>query len=513
MNATTRVHDSSTVALSPGRPRWYFSAVVGVVAVFAALVSLAGSWIPSLWGDEAASVMSATRDLPSLVRMLGTVDAVHGTYYLGLHFWIELFGTSPFSVRFPSAVAVGVMVAGVMVIARRLGSARVAVAAGILCAVIPRVTYMGAEARSSALAAAFATWLTVVLLQLIDRRQPSQRLWLAYAGLLAVGIYVFLYLILIAVAHAVILLIVRTDAAFLRRWTRTVLASTVVAAPVIIAALLQRNQIAFLGHRSEVTPPKIAITLWFGEPLFAAVAWLLIVVACVATFRARAARSDFAAERMPRLGVVAACWLLVPSVILIAAFPIVPIYTARYLSYCAPAAGILMALGLDWLLRHNRGAMAVALVVIALCAAPAWVAQRQPNAKNNSDFAQTSAIIAAHATQGDAVVFDESVRPSRRPRLALHLYSSAYAGLRDVTLDRAYDAGSSWYDSTLSVHDAQVLGRFNGVSRVWLTEYSAPTRHDASARRGLQQLGFTAVHEFVTHRSVIYELVRPEVRG
>src|SRR6185312_5693405 len=58
-----------------------------------------GSWIPSLWGDEAASVLSAERPLPSLFRMLGHVDAVHGTYYFLLHFWVALFGASPFSVR------------------------------------------------------------------------------------------------------------------------------------------------------------------------------------------------------------------------------------------------------------------------------------------------------------------------------------------------------------------------------------------------------------------------------
>src|ERR1700709_768814 len=83
---------------------------VGVVAVVlgaAGLVlSAAGSWIPSLWGDEAASVLSAERPLPSLFRMLGNVDAVHGTFYLFLHFWVSVFGASPFAVRFPSAIAI-----------------------------------------------------------------------------------------------------------------------------------------------------------------------------------------------------------------------------------------------------------------------------------------------------------------------------------------------------------------------------------------------------------------------
>ena len=88
-----------------------WAAVVGVLAVAA---SAAGSWIPSLWGDEAASLMSATRPLGSLWHMLSYVDAVHGLYYLGLHGWIDVFGPSPFSIRFPSALAIGVCTTAVV---------------------------------------------------------------------------------------------------------------------------------------------------------------------------------------------------------------------------------------------------------------------------------------------------------------------------------------------------------------------------------------------------------------
>src|SRR5690349_3756517 len=76
-----------------------------VMGVFAAVVSATGSWIPSLWGDEAASVLSAMRPPESLVAMLGHVDAVHGAYYFGLQLWVDLFGAEPFAVRLPSAIA------------------------------------------------------------------------------------------------------------------------------------------------------------------------------------------------------------------------------------------------------------------------------------------------------------------------------------------------------------------------------------------------------------------------
>ncbi|GAA4349348.1 hypothetical protein [Microbacterium rhizosphaerae] len=54
--------------------------------------------------------MSAQRSLPSL---LGNLDAVHGRYYAGLHVWGWMFGVSPFAVRLPSAIAVGLATSAV----------------------------------------------------------------------------------------------------------------------------------------------------------------------------------------------------------------------------------------------------------------------------------------------------------------------------------------------------------------------------------------------------------------
>src|SRR6478736_9910378 len=103
--------------LAAVRP-WTIAIAFGLVA---AAVSAAGSWIPSLWGDEAASVMSAKRPVGSLLTMLTHVDAVHGLYYLGLHGWIRLAGDSAFAIRLPSALAVGAAVAAVTLIAGRRG--------------------------------------------------------------------------------------------------------------------------------------------------------------------------------------------------------------------------------------------------------------------------------------------------------------------------------------------------------------------------------------------------------
>ena len=93
----------------PARGPLLPAALLGLLGI---LVSAFGSWQPSYWGDEAASVMSAERSLSSLFRMLGNVDAVHGAYYLILHFWIQAFGATEFSTRLPSAIAIGNAISG-----------------------------------------------------------------------------------------------------------------------------------------------------------------------------------------------------------------------------------------------------------------------------------------------------------------------------------------------------------------------------------------------------------------
>ena len=135
---------------SPARAprRSYLALILGLVG---ATISFAGSWIPSFWGDEAASVLSAERSLPSLFAMLAHVDAVHGVYYLLLHGWISLFGSSELSVRLPSAIAAGFVVAGTVTLAGMLFDRRTAIASGIICAVLPQLTHMGVEARSYAM--------------------------------------------------------------------------------------------------------------------------------------------------------------------------------------------------------------------------------------------------------------------------------------------------------------------------------------------------------------------------
>ena len=61
----------------------------------------------AFWRDETVTIGVAERSPAEIVRLMGHIDAVHGLYYLFMHFWVGAFGPSELSTRFPSAIAVG----------------------------------------------------------------------------------------------------------------------------------------------------------------------------------------------------------------------------------------------------------------------------------------------------------------------------------------------------------------------------------------------------------------------
>jgi mannosyltransferase len=523
---TTRAGSSTTPpgelgrdrAAAPGVAPRLSAWVPWILGLIATAVSAAGSWIPSLWGDEATSVMSASRSLPSLFRMLGHVDAVHGTYYFGLHWWIAAFGASPFSVRLPPAIAVGFAVVAVVLLVRRIGDPRTAVIAGLVCILLPRVTYMGEESRSYAFSAAIAAWLLVLLVDLVSGRRSGARWWAVYAALLCYGIYTFLFLGLFIAVHALVLLCARVPWKTWRRWAVATAAALAAAAPVIDLAYRERSQIAFLDDSTTTDPVSLLVGLWFTNTLYAVVAWALIlsavafwVVGLLRRRRAvRAGDGDSASTglRVPSLTAVGLLWLFVPGVLLLVTNLFMSDFTGRYLSMSAPGAALLIAAAVRSLAGRRRLVAAVLTLAVLAVSVPAYLSQRTPYAKNGSDWAEVSKTVGEHAASGEAIVFDEAAKTSRNPRLALHTYPAGFRGLHDVTLSLPYTDSVTWRDDTYSVAEALAKGRFDGYRTVWVVEYAAGGTADTYGLSDLEHAGYSVHATYSTHSSRIYELTR-----
>src|SRR4029077_19511734 len=179
-----------------------------IVAVLGAAVSLGGAGRPSFWYDEAATISASySRSLGQLWWLLGNVDAVHGVYYLLMHGWFQIFPPTEFWSRVPSGLAVGGAAAGVAVLGKQFSSRTVAVSSGVLCAILPRATWAGIEARPYALSMMAAVWLTVLLVH--AARRDNVWVWLSYGIVLATSILLDVYLVLLVLAHVAFLCLYR----------------------------------------------------------------------------------------------------------------------------------------------------------------------------------------------------------------------------------------------------------------------------------------------------------------
>ncbi|MGW7622656.1 hypothetical protein ACWGLG_44025 [Streptomyces antimycoticus] len=116
----------------------------------------------TMWRDESATYQMARRTLPQIRDALGTVDAVHGLYYLLMHPLLALY-PSEVTMRLPSVLAAVAATALVAALGCRLARPRVGLWAGLLYAATPVVTHYAQEGRSYALVAAGAAWATYLL--------------------------------------------------------------------------------------------------------------------------------------------------------------------------------------------------------------------------------------------------------------------------------------------------------------------------------------------------------------
>lgn len=437
-----------------GSARRYDALFVGVVGV---VVGAVGSGRPSLWYDEVATVRSATRSTADLTALLANQDAVHGLYYWLMHHWFAVFGVSPAAARFPSALAVGVAAAGVVVLGARLGGRRLGLVSGLLFVAVPQVTWAAVEARSFALSAAVAVWLTVLLLVAAAAR-PGRRViaWAAYGLVVVVAVLTLVYLAALVVAHAVTLALRRSSG---RAWLGWAVASAVGAAvtvPFALQVMDQAGQVAWIPPLSRHVVSAVAVDQWFdGATLFAAAA-AVVVVAGVVLRR----------DAMPGVLGTVLPWLLVPTALLLSYSALVtPLYVPRYLAFTLPAVALL----LGWAVCQVSTSRAVVVAVVAafaVLAAPTYVAQRGTYAKpSGMDFTTVNRFAAGHVRAGDCVLFGSADWNPASQRLASDADPSAFAGARDIALGPRADEQAWLWDGDRP--EAETAAELPGCDVLW----------------------------------------------
>ena len=253
--------DARYAAAEPRRRAGLLSLLPGLLALALCLYQ-AGK--PQLWRDEFASASASSRSFGQLFGLLGKVDASTGFYYLLLHSWTSVFGSSAVALRTPSAIAMAGAAVLVTQIGARLYGRACGLAGGLVFAVIPAVSRYGQEARAYALALFAVALATLLLLRALER--PGRARWIGYAAAV----------LLVCAAHvvAVSCLAGHVVAVWLhwrrerdRRVPRWFLGSAVVAlliaAPLMLLAHSQVNsQLTWLARPDLARPQQLIPDLW-----------------------------------------------------------------------------------------------------------------------------------------------------------------------------------------------------------------------------------------------------------
>jgi mannosyltransferase len=440
--------------------------LVGLLGFAAAFI---GSWTPSIWYDEAATIASATRSWESLGRMLESVDAVHAVYYALMHVWFDLVGYDPITLRLPSAVFAGLAAALTVVLAARLLSSRgLGLLAGIVLIVLPRFTWAGGEGRSYALTMLLAVGLTLALLA-ATRADARWWRWAVYGALAVLSIAVFLYLALVVAAHALSVLLGRTRGrrggagrnATVLRFAVTAAAVVLVSLPLVLTVVGQSGQLSWVAPIDADTWRGVFLIQFFPKnPAVATVAWGLVVLGVVALVARRSLRPA---------ALVLLPWLVVPTLAIVAASVLVtPLYSPRYLTFALPAAAIAVAAAPALLpAAAVRLRVAAGVVVVALLTAlalPSYLAQRMPEAKQDASWSQGAGTVSRlDRDEPTAVVFGSiAYHPGASARVIEYAYPEAFSGLDDVALTVPLEQSPDLWEKAGSV-DTEMLAGYDRV--------------------------------------------------
>jgi mannosyltransferase len=438
-----------------------------------------------LWGigessysrDDSATLSAAQRPFPALIRMLDHVDVVHGAYYVIMWPVVRLAGSGELATRLPSALAMAAAAAVIVGLGRRLVSPRAGLAAGLVFAILPPVSLYGQTIRPYAIVTALAAAASYLLVRAVQAAAVGARVhgWLTgYATCLTTLGYLHPFGLLLVAAHAV-----PVGRAWLRRtgagpgaaltlgWLAAAVGALALASPLIALSRPQlfpaaAQPVPFNWIKAPAIRSITSLTNLIGPGRMVAAVGL--VVLCAIAVSAVAGRARLRASWPGGLLALCLPWMILPPAILIGISVISPVYTFRYIMFCAPAVALLIGAGLAAL---GWRAGAAALAIITVLAVPAQLHVRSP-VGHGDDIRQVDQIIADNMQPGDVLLYKTIGEPITAA------YPYGLAQLRNAELAQtpiqSGTLGGTWAPAPL------VRDRVAGVSRVWFVRLVSAQR-------------------------------------
>jgi mannosyltransferase len=413
---------------------------IWLLPTFLALVlGLLGISNQSIWMDEAATLTIATRSTTDMLRMFAHDEVLQAPYYMFMHVWTWVAGSSEMALRLPSALGVAAAAGLTASLGGRLYSSTTGFVGGLIFASIPAMTSLFAhEARVYGLLLAIVCASAIALLRVVDA--PSRVAWATYGVLvLALGLGHVLALAVLP-SHALFVRL-RLPHRSLMTW---VIVSATASVPALALAVISRLQgtvfvwieIPDLEAALDAAPELVgSITLasllvGFGVPVL---------------------------RRIPQDAFIVAWLIAPPAILFVASYVLTPLFVPRYFIIVVPALALFAARGLG----HSRLASISGLAVVLVLAISGASAMRgQPS--RAQDYRSAGAYLVQHYSSDDGLLVDH---PAHRDGLDYYFGDAPHP--RDVLFARSAAERGRLYAEEVYPASPEDLA---GLSRVWVVE-------------------------------------------
>ena len=451
-------------------------ALLGIV-VLAAAVRLYGLTASSFDMDEAFSVWVAQHDPSAIWSVLVRFDDHPPLFYLGLHYWRQVFGDSAFSLRlFP--VLCGVLTIPVVYrLGRTIGGESVGLLSAALLAIAPLHVEWSREVRMFALEILALAVAMDGLARMLEDPDAGWTPWVAYTAGTAAALWteytaaLFPIIATLVVAARWLTVPRPWGRALGRRWVAANLVAALFCLPLVPMLTQQiRGPNVVSWYEANLHALVDAFRLLFVGPAFvnhaAPEIYLLGVVLGVMAFLAWRDR--------PIWIVFASALTILPGLIIFAVALRHPIFDKRAFLWSSLPLCVVVATGLLRLMRYRALFAAVMVFVVVLNANGLWNAYREDWMQSPvRGWDRAVRHVAANVRQGDLVmVFVPYVQ------LAWDYYArEARLSVAEAGVPVNFGEGSRTWPALTSEDIPHIRGIASGHDRIWLVTgtYTPPT--------------------------------------
>jgi mannosyltransferase len=486
---------------------------IAVPALLAALLGTVQITSRSLGFDEGATVAIVSQHGSALGSAIARDGGNMSGYYLLMHLLVGWWGTGLAVLRLPSVVFTVVTVALVAALGLRLFDRRVAMVAGVLCAVNLPLIYWAQTARGYAPMVAFVCAGFLCYLTLVEQSAPWARRRWAWAGyVVAMVLASYSSFVAVLVVPVQLLGLIGRPGA-LRRLVSALIAVAVCCLPLAVLAVRRGSgQLFWVPRASRKVDGQVLQSLTstglqpsFHPPFTTAaglVATVLVLLGLgVAVLRARRARPGAddtvpAAPTDPRLTgwplALTLQWIAVPLVLtFLYSLVAQPIFLPRNLLTCLPAVALALAVALT----HPRlpaalalGGLMVALAIRAVPLAAAYGVSPEPWRAATLD-------VLRRAQPGDCIAFYPQ---DARNAFQYYVGSAAGRAPRSILPVLPWGAVKPFVERYVSLTPSQVVATTAGCRRLWLVS-SHEGQRDGPARARANRAGYLRLDARLEH--------------